>query len=160
MGVQGLWKLLESAGKPIPVEKLENKILSIDVSIWLYQIIRGIQESEYGATTNAHLVVMFHRICKLLFYGIKPVFVFDGGVPAVKKRTIAQRQAQKTRSKKLIGKTKEKILKNMLQQAAIKTVFNTGNTMTEDEVISKTVNNLNKETENDLFELPKMPEVL
>jgi len=31
MGVQGLWKLLESAGKPIPVEKLENKVLSIGI---------------------------------------------------------------------------------------------------------------------------------
>jgi len=31
MGVQGLWKLLETTGKPIPVEKLENKILSIGI---------------------------------------------------------------------------------------------------------------------------------
>lgn len=31
MGVQGLWKLLESTGKPIPVEKLENKVLSIGI---------------------------------------------------------------------------------------------------------------------------------
>lgn len=31
MGVQGLWKLLESAGKSIPVEKLENKVLSIGI---------------------------------------------------------------------------------------------------------------------------------
>lgn len=31
MGVQGLWKLLESAGKPIPVENLENKVLSIGI---------------------------------------------------------------------------------------------------------------------------------
>jgi hypothetical protein len=37
MGVQGLWKLLESAGKPIPVEKLENKVLSIGI---LFRIVR------------------------------------------------------------------------------------------------------------------------
>uniref|UniRef100_A0A2H8TPS1 DNA repair protein complementing XP-G cells n=1 Tax=Melanaphis sacchari TaxID=742174 RepID=A0A2H8TPS1_9HEMI len=157
MGVQGLWKLLESAGKPIPVEKLENKVLSIDVSIWMYQIIKGVQESEHGATTNSHLIVMFHRICKLLFYGIKPIFVFDGGVPELKKITIAQRQAQKSRAKKLTGKTKEKLLKNMLEQAAIKTVINAGNALTEDEVISKTVSSLNKKAETDLFELPNLP---
>ncbi|XP_060847212.1 DNA excision repair protein ERCC-5 isoform X2 [Rhopalosiphum padi] len=158
MGVQGLWKLLESAGKPIPVEKLENKVLSIDVSIWMYQIIKGVQESEHGATTNGHLIVMFHRICKLLFYGIKPVFVFDGGVPELKKITIAQRQAQKSRAKKSSGKTKEKLLKNMLEQAALKTVMNAGNALTEDEVISKTVGRLNKGSEIDLFELPNLPE--
>jgi len=72
----------------------------------------------------------------------------------------AQRQARKSRAKKSTGKTKEKILKNMLEQAAIQTVMNTGNTMTEDEVISKTVNSLNNVPENDLFELPKMPGVL
>ncbi|XP_022161036.1 DNA repair protein complementing XP-G cells homolog isoform X2 [Myzus persicae] len=158
MGVQGLWKLLESAGKPIPVEKLENKVLSIDVSIWLYQIIKGVQENEHGATTNGHLIVMFHRICKLLFYGIKPIFVFDGGVPELKKITIAQRQAQKNRAKKSTGKTKEKLLKNMLEQAALKTVMNAQNALTEDEVISKTVSSLNKGAEIDLFELPKLAE--
>lgn len=48
----------------------------------------------------------------------------------------------------------------MLEQAALKTVMDTENTLTEDEVISKTVNSLNKETEIDLFELPKMPKSL
>lgn len=48
----------------------------------------------------------------------------------------------------------------MLEQAAIKSVMNTGNSMTEDEVISKTVDSLSKKTEDDLFELPKMPEIM
>lgn len=48
----------------------------------------------------------------------------------------------------------------MLEQAAIKTVLNSGNTPTEEEVISKTVKSLNKSTEVDLFELPKLPEIL
>lgn len=30
----------------------------------------------------------FRRILKLLFFGIKPVFVFDGDAPMLKKRTI------------------------------------------------------------------------
>jgi len=29
MGVTGLWSLLEPAGKPIPLESLENKILAV-----------------------------------------------------------------------------------------------------------------------------------
>lgn len=31
---------------------------------------------------------MFHRICKLLHYGCKPVFVFDGQTPDIKKNTV------------------------------------------------------------------------
>ena len=37
---------------------------------------------------NAHLIGIFNRVCKLLFYHIKPIFVFDGGVPALKKQTL------------------------------------------------------------------------
>jgi DNA excision repair protein ERCC-5 len=29
MGVKGLWTLIEPAGKPIPLESLQNKILAI-----------------------------------------------------------------------------------------------------------------------------------
>lgn len=54
----------------------------------MYQIIKGVRESDHSPTTNKHLIVMFHRICKLLFFGIKPIFVFDGGVPELKKITI------------------------------------------------------------------------
>jgi DNA excision repair protein ERCC-5 len=37
---------------------------------------------------NAHLIVLFTRLCKLLFYRIKPIFVFDGGAPILKKKTL------------------------------------------------------------------------
>ena len=39
---------------------------------------------------NAHLIGMFHRVCKLLFYKIKPIFVFDGATPALKKQTLVK----------------------------------------------------------------------
>lgn len=44
----------------------------------------------------------------------------------------------------------------MLEQA----VTNPGSTLTVDEVISRTVRSMNKGEENDLFELPKLPESL
>lgn len=31
MGVHGLWKLLEPAGKPVPLESLENKVLAVGI---------------------------------------------------------------------------------------------------------------------------------
>ena len=59
-----------------------------DVSVWLNQALYGIK-SQHGSTVpNAHLVLLFQRICKLLYFRIKPIFVFDGGVPELKKKTM------------------------------------------------------------------------
>lgn len=60
----------------------------IDISIWIHQVLQGYQDRFGNPKPNAHLIGLFHRICKLLYYKIKPVFVFDGGVPMLKKDTI------------------------------------------------------------------------
>ena len=85
MGVIGLWGLLEPAGNAVPLESLENKIVAVDISIWLNQSVKGYRDKSGNAVANAHLLGLFHRISKLLFYKIKPVFVFDGKAPDLKK---------------------------------------------------------------------------
>lgn len=59
-----------------------------DISIWIHQVIQGYQDRRGNAVPNAHLIGLFNRICKLMYFKIKPVFVFDGGVPLLKKNTI------------------------------------------------------------------------
>lgn len=107
MGVLGLWQLIESCGKPVPLETLENKVLAIgkfcfaqfceiqltrslllDISIWLHQVVKGYQDGKGGHVANAHLIGLFNRICKLLYFKIKPVFVFDGGICELKRQTL------------------------------------------------------------------------
>lgn len=109
MGVTGLWKLIEQSGTPVPPETLENKVLAIgtilnarhnssprltlrvhsaDISIWLHQAVKGFKDSSGAALPHAHLLGLFSRVCKLLHYRIRPVFVFDGGVPYLKRDTI------------------------------------------------------------------------
>ena len=46
------------------------------------------RDKDGRALMNAHVLGFLRRICKLLFYGIRPVFVFDGGAPALKRNTI------------------------------------------------------------------------
>ena len=70
MGVIGLWGLIEPAGKAVPLESLENKILAVDVSIWLNQSVKGYRDKSGNAVANAHLLGLFHRISKLLFYKV------------------------------------------------------------------------------------------
>lgn len=67
---------------------MEGKALAIDSSIWIYQFQATMRDKEGKALVNAHVLGFLRRICKLLFYGIKPVFVFDGGAPALKRNTI------------------------------------------------------------------------
>lgn len=63
-------------------------LLLLDISIWLHQVVKGFQDSNGATLPNAHLLGLFHRLCKLMYYRIKPVFVFDGGVPPLKRETI------------------------------------------------------------------------
>ncbi len=122
MGVHGLWKLLDSAGKPVPLEHLENRVLAIDISIWLNQSLQGMRDpasSVAGAgppVTHAHLLGLFHRVCKLLFYRVKPIFVFDGAPPRIKRETLARRRTRKSGAAKRADKTRQKIIDNYLKQ--------------------------------------------
>lgn len=72
------------------LETMEGKALAIDSSIWIYQFQATMRDREGKALVNAHVLGFLRRICKLLFYGIKPVFVFDGGAPALKRNTIVR----------------------------------------------------------------------
>ncbi|XP_075419553.1 DNA excision repair protein ERCC-5 [Tenrec ecaudatus] len=123
MGVQGLWKLLECSGRHVSPETLEGKILAVDISIWLNQALKGARDRHGNAVENAHLLTLFHRLCKLLFFRIRPVFVFDGDAPLLKKQTLAKRRQRKDVAHSDSRKTTEKLLKTFLKRQAIKTAL-------------------------------------
>lgn len=95
MGVHGLWSLLDPIGRRISIESLEHTTLAIDVSIWLTQFVKAMRDDEGEPIRNAHLLGTLRRCLRLLFTGIRPIFVFDGGVPAAKARLIRQRQLKR-----------------------------------------------------------------
>ena len=70
--------------------------MAIDSSIWIYQFQATMRDKEGRGLVNAHVLGFLRRICKLLFYGIKPVFVFDGGAPALKRATIVRHKLTAT----------------------------------------------------------------
>ena len=73
-----------------------------DVSIWLNQAVKGARDAQGNPLSHAHLLVLFNRICKLLYYHIKPVFVFDGATPTLKKKTLV-REGREGREKRKEG---------------------------------------------------------
>lgn len=93
MGVTNLWELLNRCGKTFAIEELCKQRLAVDTSVWLIQFVRGMRGADDGPLENAHLRGIFSRVCKMLFHGIRPVFVFDGGKPEIKRATLARRAA-------------------------------------------------------------------
>uniref|UniRef100_A0A915LBH9 Uncharacterized protein n=1 Tax=Romanomermis culicivorax TaxID=13658 RepID=A0A915LBH9_ROMCU len=116
MGVEGLWKILNSTKENVTLESLNGKILAVDLSIWIYQALRSGGASK---SRNAHLKILFFRICKLLFYGVKPIFVFDGpNVPYFKQMTLSKRRLRKAQNVLETSKIQKKILKKLSQMVA------------------------------------------
>ncbi|CAE6496329.1 unnamed protein product [Rhizoctonia solani] len=120
MGVKQLWTLLSPVGRPVPLETLEGKVLAIDSSIWLYQFQATMRDKEGRALVNAHILGFLRRISKLLFYGIKPVFVFDGGAPVLKRNTISERKKRKSGAAASHAKVAEKLLAAQLRREALR----------------------------------------
>ena len=61
----------------------------------MVQFVKAMRDEKGEMVRNAHLLGFFRRICKLLFLRTKPVFVFDGGTPALKRRTVIARRRQR-----------------------------------------------------------------
>ncbi|ORX36632.1 hypothetical protein BD324DRAFT_626630 [Kockovaella imperatae] len=120
MGVKGLWSLLNPVARPVQIESLEGKKLAIDSSIWLYQFQATMRDKDGRVLVNAHVLGFLRRINKLLFHGIKPVFVFDGGAPALKRATIGERRRKKTGAAANHAKTAEKLFAAQMRREAVK----------------------------------------
>ena len=75
----------------------------VDVSIWLNQAVKGMRDRHGEPLPNAHLILLFNRICKLLYYRIKPIFVFDGATPMLKQQTLVRYRLGKLQVKGTLG---------------------------------------------------------
>ncbi|KAF3909217.1 hypothetical protein ABW20_dc0103140 [Dactylellina cionopaga] len=118
MGVTGLWTVVQPCARPVKLETLAQKRLAIDASIWIYQFLKAVRDKEGNALRNAHVVGFFRRIVKLLFHGIRPVFVFDGGAPLLKKQTITNRKSRREGRKEDATDTARKLLTLQMQKRA------------------------------------------
>jgi len=90
----------------ISLEDLSGKSVAIDAFNTLYQFLSMIRQPDgtplmdrEGRVTS-HLSGLFHRSSALLELGIKPVFVFDGKPPELKRKTIEERKAAKVEAEK------------------------------------------------------------
>ena len=91
--------LIES--KKVSLEDLAGRSIAIDAFNTLYQFLSMIRQPDgtplmdrEGRVTS-HLSGLFYRSAALLELGIRPLYVFDGKPPELKKKTIEERRAVK-----------------------------------------------------------------
>lgn len=116
MGVHSLWDIVSPTAKPVRLESLSERKMAVDASIWIYQFLKAMRNNEGDALKHAHILGFFRRICKLLYYGIKPVFIFDGGVPTLKLNTIRERKERRQGKRDSANATARRLLARQIHQ--------------------------------------------
>ena len=116
--MNGLWTVIQPCARPTNLATLNRKRLAVDASIWIYQFLKAVRDKEGNALRNSHVVGFFRRICKLLWFGILPVFVFDGGAPALKRATIQGRKKRREGRREDAARTASKLLAVQMKRIA------------------------------------------
>ena len=114
MGVHDLWRLLAPCGHRLSLTTLTRRKLAVDVSIWLQQFVKALP------TSQPHLLGLLRRLCKLHYYHIYPVMVFDGPAPNLKKRTLDERRRTRERQRESFERVAERLLLEQLKMRSVK----------------------------------------
>jgi 5'-3' exonuclease len=121
MGIQYLNTFLKNntsyhSIKKIELEKLSNKVISVDISIYLYRFL-----AEEALLENMYIMLSLFR-----YYNIIPIFVFDGKAPVEKAKLLERRAMdkeiaeynynclQKELEKTINSKKRQEISENMI----------------------------------------------
>lgn len=89
MGVEGLWNILLTVATKKDITDFSGYRIAIDASIWIMKV-NSILESD-----ASKLKSIFKKIVWLKKHNIKPIFVFDGTSPALKRKTLQERRQRR-----------------------------------------------------------------
>lgn len=106
MGVTELGKLIPpEARREVKLEQLAGRTVALDAYNALYQFLASIRQPDgtplmdgRGRITS-HLNGLFYRTINLVEAGIRPVYVFDGKPPELKRAEIEARRAAKEKAR-------------------------------------------------------------
>ncbi len=86
------------------LRELMGKVIALDAYNALYQFLAAIRQPDgtplmdrKGRITS-HLSGLFYRTINLMEYGIKPVYVFDGKPPEIKREEIERRRVRREKA--------------------------------------------------------------
>ncbi|KDQ20824.1 hypothetical protein BOTBODRAFT_26846 [Botryobasidium botryosum FD-172 SS1] len=117
MGIKGLTGLIsEHAPKAIKeheIKTLFGRKVAIDASMSIYQFLIAVRQQDGQMLTNdqgeitSHLMGFFWRTIRMVEYGIKPAYVFDGKPPDLKSGVLSKRLERRQEAQEEIDKAKE-----------------------------------------------------
>jgi flap endonuclease-1 len=100
--------------KAVNFDFFKNKTVAIDFSNMCYQFLSSIRSGDGNplmdskGNVTSHLVGINSRIPRLLAYGIRPVFIFDGKPPELKTKERENRNKRKLEAEKKLKKARKK----------------------------------------------------
>jgi flap endonuclease-1 len=100
--------------KEIGFDELKGKMLAVDSFNLLYQFLSTIRQrdgtllKDSEGRVTSHLTGLFSRTTKLMYYGIKFAFVFDGKPPELKQKEREKRKTVKQEAMRLYEEAKKK----------------------------------------------------
>jgi len=107
MGVKIREIIPDTAIQKISLESLSGRAIALDAFNMLYQFITIIRGPDgrplmdrHGRITS-HLSGLFFRTINLLKAGVKPIFVYDGRPPELKRATIEEREERRSEAARL-----------------------------------------------------------
>ncbi|MFH0860618.1 MAG: flap endonuclease-1 [Candidatus Altiarchaeota archaeon] len=87
--------------RSLEFEELRGKVIAVDALNSLYQFLASIRQADgtplmdSNGNVTSHLSGLFYRTGRLLKLGIKPIYVFDGKPPSIKRGEIDRRMQLK-----------------------------------------------------------------
>ncbi len=90
----------------VQLENLRDKVIAIDAMNSLYQFLAIIRQRggellrDSKGRVTSHLSGLFYRTANLVEIGLRPVYVFDGEPPRLKRLTVEERRKVRAEAKK------------------------------------------------------------
>ena len=81
-------------------EELRGKTIAVDALNTIYQFLSSIRQQDgtplmdSAGNVTSHLTGLLYRTNNLLKMGIKPIYVFDGQAPELKRKTLRARSSR------------------------------------------------------------------
>ncbi len=113
----------------VKLEDLSGKVIAIDAYNAIYQFLAIIRQpdgtplKDSTGKTTSHLSGLFYRTSNLVELGIKPIYVFDGPPPVLKRAELERRKQVKVEA---AAKYEKAVAKGKLREAFVYAQATTG----------------------------------
>lgn len=135
MGILGLSKLLfQECPSAIREEEMKNyfgRRIAIDATMSIYQFViamkgfsegQGLELMNEAGEVTSHLNGLFSRTLRMMDEGLKPIYVFDGAPPEMKRAELEERRHKAEEAQVQFAKAKEEGDDDMMEKMSKRTV--------------------------------------